>query len=560
MAIHVIDASRPVPPVYGEWEPGFWLQDENSTLVLSAGAEINAYGESGYGIFATYGSTLLIDGSVHSAQGLGIAMHGALVVGASAEIFGKWGGVSLFEDQVAGRPNVVINAGLIKSQQSAGLIITSMHSVISNSGTIAGNAGIWVEGSNTPNQSMALTNTGLIQGDKTAILGVGYGSNVIKNKGVINGSIILGYDNDTYDGRGGIVNGDIFLGSGDDVAYGGEGSETFYAGAGDDFIDGGDGVDNLLMSYGSLGSVVRYTVDLRIHEKQQVSHTSWIVARNIENLVGGTLSDIFIGNSDANTLVGDAGNDTLDGYDGNDLLSGGAGNDLLVGGAGVDTAVFTGKFLDYTIAVNRGGSLTITDKRASGDGVDVLGGVEFALFSDRIYTLPKATPDTTSDVTVVIKPAEDTGKAVVLPTVFQSVATSLILKGGKKADVLQGGSGDDYLNGGLGRDKIAGGLGEDTFAFTTRLKNNVDKLLDFTSGEDTIALSKAIFTGLRKGALDKDAFRVGKTALDADDRIIYDAVKGTLSFDADGSGDMRAVTFAALKAKAALTAADFMVI
>jgi len=74
-------------------------------------------------------------------------------------------------------------------------------------------------------------------------------------------------------------------------------------------------------------------------------------------------------------------------------------------------------------------------------------------------------------------------------------------------------------------------------------------------------LSKAIFGTLARGALDEDAFRIGRKALDADDRILYDARKGTLAYDADGSGSVHAaVTFATLKAKAVLTAADFVVI
>ena len=48
---------------------------------------------------------------------------------------------------------------------------------------------------------------------------------------------------------------------------------------------------------------------------------------------------------------------------------------------------------------------------------------------------------------------------------------------------------------------------------------NVDTILDFTTGEDTIELAGSIFTALSEGTLDPDAFVLGTEALDADDRI-----------------------------------------
>src|SRR5690606_29276604 len=63
-------------------------------------------------------------------------------------------------------------------------------------------------------------------------------------------------------------------------------------------------------------------------------------------LSGGSGSDLYLGNAEANvfaagggndTLDGDAGADTLRGGEGNDLLRGGADNDKLYGDAGNDT-------------------------------------------------------------------------------------------------------------------------------------------------------------------------------------------------------------------------------
>ncbi len=97
--------------------------------------------------------------------------------------------------------------------------------------------------------------------------------------------------------------------------------------------------------------------------------------------------------------------------------------------------------------------------------------------------------------------------------------------------------------------------------FSTRLKNNLDKIIDFRAADDMIQLSKAVFGKIEKGFLTRDAFHVGAKARDAEDRIVYNKKTGVLSYDADGSGtEFSAVKFAQLKAKAALSAGDFLIL
>ncbi|WP_114944498.1 M10 family metallopeptidase C-terminal domain-containing protein [Microvirga calopogonii] len=60
----------------------------------------------------------------------------------------------------------------------------------------------------------------------------------------------------------------------------------------------------------------------------------------IENAVGGTGSDVLVGNAAPNTLRGGPGADRLSGLDGADTLHGGAGRDVLTGGEGKDVFVF----------------------------------------------------------------------------------------------------------------------------------------------------------------------------------------------------------------------------
>jgi serralysin len=70
-----------------------------------------------------------------------------------------------------------------------------------------------------------------------------------------------------------------------------------------------------------------------------------------------------------------------------------------------------------------------------------------------------------------------------------------------------------------------------------------------------------VFATLPKGFLDKDAFRIGAKAVDADDRIVFNAKTGAVSYDADGSGtDFAAVKFAQVKARTSLNADDFVVL
>ncbi|WP_118138665.1 calcium-binding protein [Oceanicella sp. SM1341] len=68
------------------------------------------------------------------------------------------------------------------------------------------------------------------------------------------------------------------------------------------------------------------------------------------------------------------------------------------------------------------------------------------------------------------------------------------LFGGAGDDKLYGGRGNDLLRGGAGDDILVGGAGEDIFVF--RGSNlGVDRVMDFTIGEDTIRLSADAFSG-----------------------------------------------------------------
>lgn len=63
-----------------------------------------------------------------------------------------------------------------------------------------------------------------------------------------------------------------------------------------------------------------------------------------------------------------------------------------------------------------------------------------------------------------------------------------LLQGGRRGDTLDGGLGDDTLVGGDGGDLLTGGAGADLFRIESSPKtlNDLDRIADFTSGEDRI--------------------------------------------------------------------------
>jgi Ca2+-binding RTX toxin-like protein len=141
--------------------------------------------------------------------------------------------------------------------------------------------------------------------------------------------------------------------------------------------------------------------------------------------------------------------------------------------------------------------------------------------------------------------------------------TPLAVRGTSRADNLAGGAGNDTISGGQGRDVRTGGSGRDAFVFDTKpiARTNVDRIMDFSVTDDTIHLSKSIFSKItKKGVLAGTAFWTGDKAHDANDRIVYNKKTGGLSYDADGTGVGKAVQFAVLDKYLKLAAADFFVV
>ncbi|KQT55411.1 hypothetical protein ASG52_24725 [Methylobacterium sp. Leaf456] len=286
--------------------------------------------------------------------------------------------------------------------------------------------------------------------------------------------------------------------------------------AGNNVLDGAGGADTLTGGLGNdtyavdnAGDVVVEAVNAGIDTVR--SAISYTLVANVENLtLTGTAAVKGTGNALANTLTGNGAAN---------VLNGGAGADTMIGGAGSDT---------YTVD-NVGDRAVETNGAAGIDTVHA--SVSFSLGGSELENM----------VFIGTGNLNGTGNSI--------------------ANNLKGNVGANVLNGGLGNDTLTGLSGKDTFVFATALgAGNVDRITDFSAADDTIQLSKSIFTALSGGTLAASAFKdlsVAGAKIDADDRILYNKTTGALSYDSDGNGSKAAVQFATIDTKVALTAADF---
>ncbi|MBC7987900.1 MAG: pre-peptidase C-terminal domain-containing protein [Sphingomonadaceae bacterium] len=135
-----------------------------------------------------------------------------------------------------------------------------------------------------------------------------------------------------------------------------------------------------------------------------------------------------------------------------------------------------------------------------------------------------------------------------------------VLIGNEVANVLSGGEGNDTIMGQAGVDQLRGQGGADQFRLNSLDSGDWDFLADFSQAEgDEITLDGDVY-GLDPGNLGPGRFVLGTSALEADDRVIYDAIKGKLYFDVDGSGSATKVLIAKFAPGTDLANTDFLVI
>lgn len=213
-----------------------------------------------------------------------------------------------------------------------------------------------------------------------------------------------------------------------DLIFGGVGYDTIYAGAGNDTAFGGDGRDKIYLGAG----------DDRFNDNAQGG------VHGQDTVFGGGGNDYFNGGAGNDVFYGEAGNDSMLGRLGNDRLFGGDGYDTIYGGDGNDT-------------VNGGNGRDLVYLE---DGNDVF---------------------------------QDNGQGGVngQDTVFGGLGDDTF-QGGAGNDDFRGGGGEDVLIGRLGNDRLTGNAGGDDFVFTPGF--GADTITDF-SGNDQLHLDDALWAG-----------------------------------------------------------------
>ncbi|MCV2422135.1 calcium-binding protein [Paucibacter sp. DJ2R-2] len=223
---------------------------------------------------------------------------------------------------------------------------------------------------------------------------------------------------------------------------------------------------------------------------------SWTNGSEIEaqvlgtfNSVGGTIGD--------DTLIGTTGPDVLQGFGGNDMLSGLAGDDRLEGGAGNDTLLGG----DGNDTLNPGNG---ADSLDGGTGVDT---ASFeSLTAAVVASLLDGKSVSGSNQATLMNLENITGTAFADTLTGDAGANRIEgrggndrLVGGDGNDVLLGGDGNDLIDPGRGIDTVDGGSGTDTLDLRSSsgayiVDLNVQVTYDYVNAENLASIESVIGT------------------------------------------------------------------
>lgn len=366
-----------------------------------------------------------------------------------------------------------------------------------------------------------------------------------------------GYGSDTLIGISNLEGGsgaDHFIGhDGNNRLVGNGGDDTLEGGKGDDVLEGGSGQNMAVFS----GTSAQYTIT------RNADGTVTVADQQADRDGSDTLKDVRLVKFSDKTIAL-ANSKPSDLYLSNTYFSESTqvGKELgYIAGYDPDRDPMT-----YSIVSNPGGLFGL-----SSDGTKIVlkKALDYEKATSHKITLKVADPYggyLTKTFTITVQNVIEKTPLVRIGTSKTDYLTGESgndrLLGQAGNDQLNGQKGNDTLNGGKGSDVLVGGSGSDVFIFDQKPspKSNIDYIQDFNPTDDTIHLSKAIFSKLAKGTLASKAFVVGDRFKDADDRILYHKKAGALFYDPDGFGSAQAIQIANISKNLKITHKDFFVI
>ncbi len=327
-------------------------------------------------------------------------------------------------------------------------------------------------------------------------------------------------------------------GTGIDTLFGGDGDDRLMPGSGLGSVDGGAGTDVLDLS--DLRGLIR--VEDGVHDRIWIGKRGGgadVHVSGVEVFIGTDRDDIFKGHGGDG--MGETDH-TFIGAAGDDRFSVGCGDDFIDGGDGFDTVDFSEK--DGAITIN----LALTTPQPSHQGSDTLISIEGVIGSDGNDRLIASKTSSILDGFM--------GSDILIGNVGDDH-----LDGSWESDTIRGGGGDDIIIGGSHSDTLSGGAGVDTFVLETVVADGGedDHIVDFEE-RDQIHLIRSAYLTLPVGRLSVDAFCIGPSPADANDRVIYDPATGALSIFLVRTVVPQMLQVAQLDRGLDLSASDFLIV
>ncbi len=356
---------------------------------------------------------------------------------------------------------------------------------------------------------------------------------------------------------------------GNDKLNGGGGADQLAGGAGNDILNGGTGADKLAGGDGhdiyivdDSGDEIAETITNVIDEVMSFApnfllpiNTEYLHLMNLaKNGTGNSSDNKIIGNNSNNILDGASGKDSIDGAEGNDTLIGGSGDDVLSGGKGQD--ILSGGAGNDRLNGGLG-----ADKLSGGNGSDTyVVDNEY----DEISETTKGVVDEIMSFAPNFLLPMNTENLYLMGSGKIGHGNSLDneIVGNSARNELAGNSGDDKLRGGASADTLTGGIGRDIFIFDA--VGAADTISDFRPADDTLHIDASLLpggAGLAPGGLTPSKLISGANPVaTAARQFLYETDTGVLRYDADGNGGTAAISLFVLQNRAAITAADIVLI